>query len=100
ENTGASIQAGDKRRRITQTQRKARRVLGLIKVADRRASETERFGSGDSCFVRRAIIRDAAVLTDIFQPCVDLKLILQVVDDLTIDTCAAFEPRCRDQSIV
>src|SRR5262245_533443 len=100
ENTRASIQTGQKRRRVTQTQRKARRILGLIEVPDRRASETERFGSADSSFVRRAIIRDTAVLTDIFQSCVDLELIVQVVDDLTVDTCAAFEPRCRDQPVI
>ena len=71
-----------------------------MEIANRRARKSERLGCSNAAFIRRAVIRHAILRTDIFQSGVDLKLIVQVVDDLAVDAGAAFKPGRRNQPLI
>src|SRR5450432_1766835 len=92
ENARASAQAGTDRRCVTKTQRKTGCVFRLIEIADRSARQTERCNARDTTFVGRAIIRNTLLRTDVLQSGIDLELVVQVIDYLAVDACAAFEP--------
>jgi hypothetical protein len=98
ENAGAPGQAGNERRRITESQGIGQGVFGLIEIANRCAGKVERFSPGNAGLIRS--IGHATILAGVFQPRVDLELVIEVVDDFSVNAGATFEPGSWNEAVV
>ena len=98
EDARAPCQAGDKRRRVTESQGIAQGVFALIEIADRCARQCERFSARNAGLIRS--LGHATVLAEVFQPRVDLELVIKVIDDFSVDAGAAFEPGGRNEAVI